>query len=299
MTEKFKRIHVVANPAAGQDQPVIAQLNRVFQQHDIDWELHLTKQLGDGATLAQQAIEAGADIVLAYGGDGTLMDVANGLYQSDVPMGVLAGGTGNGVAGAINTPSDLTRALQQICQQQGSVQSIDLGKVDDRVFILRVDIGGTVEAVDSADRETKDRFGVFAYLVSVARAFSRPNKIKYTLTVDDRTIQTEGAACMIANVNNLGTLDMKMNSDLRFDDGMIDAFVVNVDAQSVVGLLAALTNSARVEDMFEHYQGRTITVQTDDMEPVLLDGESIGDTPVHIETLPGALKLFIPDVEAE
>lgn len=299
MTAQFKRIHVVANPAAGQDQPVIAQLNRVFQEHDIDWELHLTKGLGDGAALAQEAVDAGADIVLAYGGDGTLMDVANGLYQSDVPMGVLAGGTGNGVAGAINTPADLTRALQQICQQQGSVQQIDLGKVDDRVFVLRVDIGGTVEAVDSADRETKDRFGVFAYLVSVARAFSRPNKIKYTLTIDDRTIQTEGAACMIANVNNLGTLDLKMNSDLRYDDGVIDAFVVNVDAKSAVGLLATLTNTAKFEDMFEHYQGKTITVQTDDAQPVLLDGESIGETPVHIETLPGALKLFIPEPDSD
>src|SRR5436190_12669136 len=83
-----RRVHVIANPAAGQDRPFLNLFNKSFQAADIEWELLITKKAGDAERLTREAVAAGADVVAAYGGDGTASEVANGLYGTDVPLAI-------------------------------------------------------------------------------------------------------------------------------------------------------------------------------------------------------------------
>ena len=73
------RIHVVINPGSGKPKPLLNILNAVFRPRDIEWEISLTQKSGDAERFARQAAENGAGIVAAYGGDGTVMEVARGL----------------------------------------------------------------------------------------------------------------------------------------------------------------------------------------------------------------------------
>src|ERR1051325_9730109 len=91
----LKRIYVVINPAAGQDRPVLAILNRAFRAAELDWDVGVTKVEGDAARLARAAVEAGYDVVAALGGDGTVMEVAGSLAGTEVPLAILPGGTAN------------------------------------------------------------------------------------------------------------------------------------------------------------------------------------------------------------
>ena len=84
-----KRIQVIINPAAGQPQPVLHTLNQDFREAGVTWDVSITQEAGDGTRLARQALDQGADVVVACGGDGTVMEVANGLVGSDVPLGIL------------------------------------------------------------------------------------------------------------------------------------------------------------------------------------------------------------------
>jgi diacylglycerol kinase family enzyme len=99
-----KRIVVIANPAAGQDEPVLGTMNKVFGASEYKWDLWLTKQGGDGKRLALQAIEEAADIVAVYGGDGSVREVASALAGSDVPMAILPGGTANVMSVELGIP---------------------------------------------------------------------------------------------------------------------------------------------------------------------------------------------------
>jgi diacylglycerol kinase family enzyme len=67
-----KRVHIIVNPASGQPQPVLHTLNSVFHPAGIDWDVFITKQSGDAQRYAQEAVEAGVDVVAANGGDGPL-----------------------------------------------------------------------------------------------------------------------------------------------------------------------------------------------------------------------------------
>ncbi len=91
----FKRVHVIVNPASGRDQPILHVLNSVFHPANVDWDIYVTKAAGDARRLAAEAVQAGADAVAVYGGDGTVAEVAAGLLGSEMPLAILPGGTTN------------------------------------------------------------------------------------------------------------------------------------------------------------------------------------------------------------
>ena len=121
-----ERIHVIINPAAGQDQPILNTLNDVFNQFKVDWEVSITKKFGDATQMARAAAASGVDLVVGYGGDGTQMEVANGVLGSDTPMAILPGGTGNAMAFELNIPRDLRQAAELICQS-GNIRKVRSG----------------------------------------------------------------------------------------------------------------------------------------------------------------------------
>jgi diacylglycerol kinase family enzyme len=86
-----KHIHVVINPASGQPAAILNTINRVFHPAGIEWDISLTKSSGDARRYAQKAVTDGADIVAAYGGDGTVMEVSQGVMGSQVPLAILPG----------------------------------------------------------------------------------------------------------------------------------------------------------------------------------------------------------------
>jgi diacylglycerol kinase family enzyme len=71
----YKRIHVIINPAACGNEPILNVLNDVFRQHQVEWDVSITHRASDAVRQAQEAIEGGADLVAGYGGDGTQMVV--------------------------------------------------------------------------------------------------------------------------------------------------------------------------------------------------------------------------------
>ena len=78
-----KRIHVVINPASGQDQYILNTINRVFHEAGIAWEVSITQKSGDASRFAAKAAVEGVDVVAAYGGDGSVMEVAEGLMGTE------------------------------------------------------------------------------------------------------------------------------------------------------------------------------------------------------------------------
>jgi diacylglycerol kinase family enzyme len=90
-----KKIHIIINPASGPPQPILNQLNDVFHPAGVEWGVSLTQKSGDATRYARQAITDGAEVVGSYGGDGTVMEVAQAVQGGQVPMAILPGGTAN------------------------------------------------------------------------------------------------------------------------------------------------------------------------------------------------------------
>jgi hypothetical protein len=140
-----KSLYAVVNPAAGQPKPVLHTLNSVCRAAGVDWAVSVTMQSGDGRRFAQQALADGFDVVAAFGGDGTVMEVASALMGGDVPVAILPGGTANVMSTELRIPHDLTQACQLACGQNSTTKTVDMGRAGERTFMLRVAMGFDAE----------------------------------------------------------------------------------------------------------------------------------------------------------
>lgn len=306
MTEKttevqgkpFKRIQVIANPAAGAQEAFPNILNRVFRKYDVAWDMRLTHRLGDGARLAREAIAQGADCVVSYGGDGTVMDVASGMVHSGVPMGILPGGTGNAVAGALKIPLTTEAAAEVIASGQFLLDDYDVGEVNGKSFVLRADLGILAESMGSVDRSSKDRLGALAYAIALIQKIVQPRQTRFTITVDGQPMEAVAAGCMVVNMDNIGTIHRGLGRSVSPRNGMLHLYLLKNDAISLVQTMASLADLVDYEAIFGHWAGREITVETAEPIAYLLDGdtEMSGSTPATFRSLPGALRLVTPIV---
>jgi YegS/Rv2252/BmrU family lipid kinase len=286
---------VIINPAAGQDRPVLGVMNRAFQAAGVDWEVRVTKREGDAKRYAEEAVTSRVDAVGVYGGDGTVMEVASGLVQTGVPLGIFPGGTANVMSVELGIPGDLEEALALVCEEECITRPVDMGRVGDRCFLLRVGIGFEAEMVAGADRELKDKVGVLAYGISALQALRDPTVARYAICIDGREVHTEGVTCVVANTGSFGKIGLSLAPTIDVGDGQLDVVVVRrADVASLLAVAASVVAGKEETEPLQHWQGRTISARSDPIQSVQADGEPLGETPVDIKILPGALKVIVP-----
>lgn len=302
-----RQVFIIANPAAGQDSFDVKGLNAFFGEAGIDWHVEFTKQWGDGLRLAREAVDAGVDVVAAYGGDGTVAEVASGLVGSDVPLAILPGGTANVMSIELGIPRDFGAACALMATEQLLTRAVDVGQVDDRYFMLRVSVGLEAKMVEGTDRTLKDRLGTLAYGLSALRALREQEAIRYEFELDGKSVVEEGIACVIANSGNLGMQGLRLAADIDVGDGLLDVFVINNTNLATVRTLVASVlgqegNAVSPEEeapqdvdrTFHHWQAKEILLRSTPAEVVQCDGEMIGETPKQIRVLPAAVKIVVP-----
>ena len=320
MATHFQNVHVIINPASGSDEPILNPINDIFAQHDIKWDARVTHAPGDATRLTAEALDAGADLIVSYGGDGTLMEVINGLLGHDVghsvPLALLPGGTGNGVATELKIPNDLRQALQLIAHDPAR-RRLDAGRCDKHYFIQRAFVGLPDDF--TPPREVKNSIGFMAYPIYAMRFLRERSPVRYRLTIDDQVYDEEAILCLVNNMGYSNSdrlrdmvernfLDVRIHqgeevipaeqtvlNTITPEDGLFDVLLVTVKPS----LLRSLVSLAvRGEDnglaQVHVFQGRQITIQAIPDQEIKLDGEEGGKTPSRLELLPQAIEVIVP-----
>ena len=288
----FKRVHIIVNPAAGKDQPILHTLNEVLHAAGIDWDIYVTKKDGDARRLALEAVQAGADAVAVYGGDGTVAEVAAGLFNSEMPLVVLPGGTTNATGRSLGIPVELAEAAKLFSSPDAQVRVMDMLQVGESYFFGVVAMGIPGEVAVMADREAKDRFGNLAYALSAIRATVRAPNSSYTITLDGQKLHSHGVMCVILN-QSAGLMHLKPPVDGA--DGLLDVAIFR-DESLITVTKAAGNVLLRNENLvpFEHWQGREVTVVSYPAQAVQADGEVLPEGSVTVRILPGAVRVVTP-----
>jgi YegS/Rv2252/BmrU family lipid kinase len=290
-----RKIHVVINPASGRPKPILHYLNRIFNQAEVDWDISLTKARGDAERFARQAAEDGVDIVAAYGGDGTVMEVAQGLLSSPVPLAILPGGSANLMSVELGIPKELEKAAEIAADPDSPTRQVDVGLAGENYFLLRVGTGFAARKVAYADRSLKNRFGVLAYSVAAVKSIKDTKSAHYRITLDGKQIEADGVTCLIDNAGNMGIQGFQPAKEIRVDDGLLDVLLLGSKGLgNLVSSGAALLDADKRDLLIEHWQARQIRIEVDPPQPVQVDGEMVDDTPISAEVLPGALKVIVP-----
>jgi YegS/Rv2252/BmrU family lipid kinase len=298
----IRRIHIVVNPASGQDRPVLSILNDAFHPSGLDWEVRVTKEAGDAYRYAREALAAGVDAVGAYGGDGTVMEVASALVNTPVPLAIFPGGTANVMSVELGVPSDPAEACALVTGAPSSIRTIDVGEYGHHIFLTRVGMGLESNVIEKTAREQKDRMGWLAYALNMMRELREPKVSDYRLTLDGKLIDTEGLICVIANSGIItpnsgvpGRTVLSFAPGISVSDGVLDVVVIRAgDLGSLLAVAASLVAGNEDAEPLLHWKAREVRVEADPPQTVQLDGEIIDQTPVSARILPSALRVIVP-----
>lgn len=292
----YPRMYVIINPASGKNEPILNTLNDVFHAFDIQWDVGLTHQYGDAQKLARQAAESGQyDLVVGYGGDGTQHEIVNGLMHTGITMGILPGGTGNGLGTGLGVPRNLSEAALLLCQSRHT-RSLDVAAMrqegeEDTYFIQRLYAG--IEPEQQTSREMKDKYGPFAYFISLKSQIETMPTVDYKLTIDGQEITDRGQKCYIVNSATTGS-GLSIDVNFQPDDGLLDVFVVGRDMETIKAASARFLQLPTAVAGMHYWRGKTVTLETTPSQALWYDGEFAGRTPVTVEVLPGAIKVAVP-----
>lgn len=297
-----RRVHVIINPASGQDEPVLAILNREFARAGVKWGVSVTMKAGDAARMATEAVDRGVDCVVSYGGDGTVSEVAGSLRGRGVPLAILPGGTGNVVATELGLPDDLADAVRLIGDPDVEELEIDLLDVAGRSVLLRLGFGADARMIGRASREQKDRLGWLAYLHAAFTEVTEPETARYRLDVDGRIEELDALTVVVANIGRIGRGGFSFASEIDPQDGLLDVLVLRAAdldgfmavGASILGLRGSGDRDAVEGNPFLHLTGREVRVEAAPSQRVHADGDPLGDTPITARVVPDALTVLVP-----
>jgi YegS/Rv2252/BmrU family lipid kinase len=289
------RIQVVVNPASGQPEPVLSILNDAFGPEGIDWSVAVTHGAGDGYRQALKAAEEGFDVIGVYGGDGSVAEVASAIARhGGPPIAILPGGTGNALAEDLGIPRSLADAAHMLAIGDCEIRSVDMGRIDDGWFVLRATMGFEASVVNAASRDLKGRFGWLAYAFGGLQALGSPPVAHYRIDIDDQHVEAEGLACIVANSASTGVLGVRIADGVDVSDGKLDVIVVdNASLTQLAGTVADVAQGYEPRGV-SHWSGSRIRVESHPAQPVLADGEAIGDTPVEAQVVSQAIHVVVP-----
>ncbi|WP_329500773.1 diacylglycerol kinase family protein [Kitasatospora herbaricolor] len=295
---------VVFNPLLV-DVDTLDRIDRVLAEHGWPAPVHAATSAEDpGRGAAAGAVEAGADLVVACGGDGTVTACAHALAGTGVALAIVPCGTGNLLARNLGLPSDPARALAEALG--GEPRRIDLAMADGDgigATVVSAMAGIGLDAATMADtrRSAKDRYGWPAYLPPLVRHL-RDRRMRLTITLDEAPPVHRRAA--MAVVGNVGALQggIRLLPDARPDDGVLDLVLVHPRGltgwpEAAARLLTGRVGGGSADRAapFEHFRARRILITADRDQPRELDGESLpaGRT-LRLAVRPAALLVHLP-----
>ena len=291
----LRQIHVIVNPASGQNEPILNVLNSVLRPAEIKWDVFITNEAGDARKYAQQAVAAGVDAVAVYGGDGTVTEAASGLIGSNMPLAILPGGTGNVMSIELGIPGRLEDSIALLCDATQGSRLVDMGMVGDKPFLGHVAVGLEADMHQAADRTMKDRLGFLAYPIAALQALIDRPVSRYTLILDEEKVEMDVLDCMVTNMGSIGVLGATLANNISVSDGLLDVILIRkADVASLGELVGSMTGLTDPANLLPHWQVRKVSITADPPQKITADGEVLGDTPVEISILPGAIRVIVP-----
>jgi YegS/Rv2252/BmrU family lipid kinase len=295
------RALIVLNPAAGQEDPLRVRrlLGGAFAVRGAPFDLVETAGAGDAERFARDAVRLGYRAVVAVGGDGTVAEVITGLAGTQVPLAVVAQGTGNQVACNLGIPRDVEGAVEVAVH--GVPAPMDLGQLaDGRYFALMAGAGWDAEVMTAATRELKDRWGFGAYLYAGLRKALVPPSALYSITADGREFTVSAATVIVANVGqivyDLLPVDLRIGPGVSFHDGMLDVCIFA--PRTLTDVAAVLWRVARGQyvgdDRMIYLRARDIRIESETPVVTQVDGDVVGETPLAVRAVEGGVRVLVP-----
>jgi diacylglycerol kinase family enzyme len=308
-----KRMLIIVNPYATTVSDRLKNLVVYALQGRYEVETVSTEAQNHATEIGREVRDHGYDVVVAFGGDGTLNEVVNGLAGTDVPVSVIPGGSTNVVCRTLGIPNDVVDATEHLLAlaDEWQPRKIDLGLVDRRHFVFSCGAGidaTVVKRVDAHPR-LKSAAGPYYFTWAAVSAFYRAylhDPLRLRVDVDGASV--EGITALAQNSDPFtyfASRPVRVCEDIAIDDGTLALGVLKRAAQrdmpTLISRIFSEKRSAarhRQIEHFAHIEGASISSVSEAKDgtlrpfPIQVDGDYIGErTSVELRAEPGALTI--------
>ncbi len=309
-----RRMLIIVNPYATTVSDRLKNLVVYALQGRFEVEVEATESQDHATEIGRDAVDGGYDIVVAFGGDGTVNEVANGLAGTDIPVTFLPGGNTNVVCRTLGIPNDVVDATEHLLSLADDFRprKIDLGKINDRHFVFSCGAGidaTVVEKVD-ANPKWKRRAGPWFYSWIATKGYFRDymrNPVQLELEIDGET--HTGVTALAQNSDPFTYFSrqpVRVCENVAIDDGSLGMVLLKranlLDMGAIVPRLLAQRlkagNHNQVETFEQFNQARIRSGSRDESGsvlpfPVQVDGDYIGTfEEITLAADPGALTII-------
>lgn len=301
-----RRAAIIYNPTKGEMDTLKSVAATVFRNEGWDEPLFIETTKDDpGTSMAHEAREKGAEVVIAAGGDGTVRAIAQALAGTDVPMGIIPMGTGNLLARNLAVPLNRFEWAIRVALW-GQDRVIDAAHLrtspdgEDTVFTVMAGIGYDATVMSNTSENAKARIGWLAYVRQGWRQLlGKPTEVR--IQFDDGEEETRKIRSIIGG--NCGKVQggIELIPGAVIDDGYLDILTVTprnvAEWASVVTSIAGRSRKGMHADVTKC---RSVTVRAEKKLDVQVDGDVLGETDfLELSVQPNALTVRTPSPEQE
>ncbi|MBC8103813.1 MAG: diacylglycerol kinase family lipid kinase [Cytophagales bacterium] len=299
-----KCITVIFNPVSGQGDPEERKkrIEEGLSQHGYTCQ-HLVTTKEKGARYwTEQALKDGVDLLAVSGGDGTVVEAMSALIGTGVPLAIFPAGTGNLLSVNLNLPRDVPQSVHAALF--GERRRLDLARItpldppgEPTHFAILAGAGYDATVIRDADRETKNRLGLGAYLLSAFKNLRhRPVLVRIRLDGAKHRLRRRAKSVMVANMGMLQG-NVPVVPDAQPDDGYLDVAILKAETLGnwLRLIVSILTRRLREDPSIEYHRARQVEVELSSPQPMQYDGEEAGEPRrvFRVEVVPGAVEVMV------
>ena len=291
---KFKNTHVIINPAAGNCEPISALMNNAF--FNSSSRLHIYQASKKNAVFSiASGLAKTNDLVVIYGGDGSISEAASALYGKNATMGIIPGGTANVTSKELGIPQNTEDAIALLIGGFSKTIHMDMGVVNDAPFILRVNLGIMSDMIVAADAKMKNSFGQLAYGLTAIESIWKTESVKYKIIIDGQEINESGVSITVTNAGNIGIGNFSFLPGITVTDGFLDVILMN-DADFLSLMRIAGTTLFQTDsDVLKHWKCKEVRVYPEKPMKYICDDTVKEAEFLNIKVMPGALRVLVPN----
>ena len=302
-----QKAFVIVNPTAANGR-VATQWPLVKQRLEalgLEFDFRLTARPAHATEIAREAVSAGIRLVVAYGGDGTLLEVVNGLFgergkPSLATLGIIPGGTGSDFVRTLGIPHDWEEACNRLVN--GTVRLVDVGYATFRdlggdetamYFVNVAGLGFDGEVVERVQRSSKALGGTATYLLNLLATLVSYRNKHVTLRFDDSAQERRLNLIVVCNGRYFGgAMYIAPPADLQ--DGEFDLVILGdfSKPELVANVPKVYKGTHLTHPKVEIHKARRVSVEAQERMLVQADGELIGQAPATFQVIPGVLRVI-------
>ncbi len=296
MERQVKKIQAIINPISGvgSKRKIPKLIEEMCDKEGNSLDITFTEYAGHASELTRKAIDEGANVILAVGGDGTVNEIARAMLHADAVLGIIPKGSGNGLARELHIPMDVKGALEVI--RKGNITTVDSCTANDRIFFCTCGVG--FDAAVSQKFANEKHRGSLTYIKNTVEEYLSYKPEPYELLVDDdQTIKEKAFLVACANASQYGN-NAFIAPHANIEDGKMDITILAPFTPLDIAPLAIQLFTKQIDrnSKIRTMKAREVTIIRQKPGVMHLDGEPVMvDSHIRIRVQPHSLKVFTSD----